>query len=85
MLIRVRLPSGSSIPMGADVYADGDEPVAMVGQGNQIYLRAEKSAGQLLVKWGDSAAERCTLDYATTPASAHSPVAGITMLERTCR
>ncbi|WP_145483845.1 fimbria/pilus outer membrane usher protein [Yersinia rohdei] len=72
LLINVKLADGSQLPMGAVVYnagqkADGDnnqhQEVGMVGQGSQAYLRAEKLRGTLMLVWGESANERCQLDY----------------------
>lgn len=56
-------PSGGALPLGANVYDEGNAVVGLVGQGNQIYARALKQRGVLRVKWGESAGAQCTLRY----------------------
>lgn len=81
MLIHAILREGARIPMGADVTDENGETIAMVGQGNQIYLRTEQPKGRLIVQWGKG--ERCLLEYSINDPS-KSQSAGITMLKQTC-
>ncbi|HEY3592093.1 MAG TPA: fimbria/pilus outer membrane usher protein [Buttiauxella sp.] len=58
----INRPEGN-VPLGANVHDSHNAIVGLVGQGNQIYARAATTKGKLLVKWGESAAEQCTLNY----------------------
>ena len=59
----IRLISGHPLPLGATVFNSKQAAIGLVGQGNQIYARAAETRGKLFVKWGDSAAEQCTIQY----------------------
>ncbi|CNL02586.1 fimbria/pilus outer membrane usher protein [Yersinia aldovae] len=70
VLITVKLADGSQLPMGTVVYsykngsnADKGSEIGMVGQGSQAYLRTPETNGTLLLVWGESANERCQLNY----------------------
>jgi outer membrane usher protein len=63
LLIKLPGSSASGLPLGSNVYDSNNAVVGLVGQGNQIYARAAGKQGQLRVKWGESAAEQCTLNY----------------------
>lgn len=63
VLIATHLPDGDTVPMGTDVLDAKGTSVGMVGQAGQAYLRAATLKGRLTLKWGDSNAERCHLDY----------------------
>ncbi|MGV8604716.1 FimD/PapC C-terminal domain-containing protein, partial [Pseudomonas aeruginosa] len=54
---------GSVLPLGAVVVDDGGAASGMVGQGGQVYARAENQRGRLLVQWGTARKERCELPY----------------------
>ncbi len=51
------------LPLGAVVVDDGGAAIGMVGQGGQVYARAENQRGRLLVQWGTARKERCELPY----------------------
>ncbi|TQI81245.1 outer membrane usher protein [Serratia fonticola] len=63
LLIKLSNAAGDSLPLGSNVYDSNNTVVGLVGQGNQIYARASGKQGKLRVKWGESAAEQCTLNY----------------------
>ncbi|HFV9295600.1 TPA: fimbria/pilus outer membrane usher protein [Serratia fonticola] len=63
LLIKLLGTPNGSLPLGSNVYGSNDAVVGLVGQGNQIYARAAGKQGKLRVKWGESAAEQCTLNY----------------------
>lgn len=63
LLIKLHEGPENGVPLGANVYDDKNAVVGLVGQSNQIYARASGKHGKLLVKWGESAAEQCTLNY----------------------
>ncbi|MHA7847495.1 fimbria/pilus outer membrane usher protein [Serratia sp. D1N4] len=63
LLIKVRDEQNGGLPLGSNVYDSNNTVIGLVGQGNQIYARASGMQGQLLVKWGDSASDQCTLNY----------------------
>ncbi|WP_337264000.1 MULTISPECIES: fimbria/pilus outer membrane usher protein [unclassified Serratia (in: enterobacteria)] len=63
LLIKVRDEPNGGLPLGSNVYDSNNTVVGLVGQGNQVYVRASGMQGQLQVKWGDSANEQCLLSY----------------------
>ncbi|HEJ9058999.1 TPA: fimbrial biogenesis outer membrane usher protein [Serratia fonticola] len=63
LLIKLLGTPNGSLPLGSNVYDSNDAVVGLVGQGNQIYARTSGKQGKLRVKWGESAAEQCTLNY----------------------
>ncbi|WP_129374305.1 fimbria/pilus outer membrane usher protein [Pseudomonas aeruginosa] len=63
LLIQARREDGSVLPLGAVVVDDGGAAIGMVGQGGQVYARAENQRGRLLVQWGTARKERCELPY----------------------
>ncbi|WP_312078495.1 fimbria/pilus outer membrane usher protein [Leclercia sp.] len=63
LLIRTRFKDGQPVPLGADVLDEKGDIVGMAGQGGQIYVRAEKTEGELVVRWGDDAEDKCRMPY----------------------
>lgn len=63
LLIKLIPGANGNLPLGANVYDSKNDVIGLVGQGNQVYARANNKQGSLKVKWGDSAAEQCTLNY----------------------
>ncbi|MNM82698.1 putative outer membrane usher protein ElfC precursor [compost metagenome] len=63
LLIRGRQADGSPLPLGANVLDGTGANIGMVGQGGQVYARAEAERGKLTVQWGESAGEQCQLPY----------------------
>ncbi|MFU0886400.1 fimbria/pilus outer membrane usher protein [Kluyvera sichuanensis] len=63
LLIQSRFSDGQPVPLGADVFTEEGENVGMVGQGGQIYVRAEKTEGILVVQWGDDSDDSCRVPY----------------------
>lgn len=63
LLINTRMPEGSPIPLGADVFDKNGSNIGIVGQGGQIYIRTDVDKSTLKVKWGNSEDEQCVLAY----------------------
>lgn len=63
LLIRAQLPDGSPLPLGADVLDARGVNIGMVGQGGQVYARAEGEKGRLQVQWGEHPGDSCQLPY----------------------
>ncbi|WP_207883997.1 fimbria/pilus outer membrane usher protein [Pseudomonas sp. 30_B] len=63
LLIQAQLSDGSSLPLGADVLDSQGVTIGMVGQGGQVYARAEGEKGQLRVHWGERPEDSCQLPY----------------------
>lgn len=63
VLISTKRQGNQPLPLGANVYNQKGVIVGMVGQGSQVYARAEGNKGSLMVKWGEAADEQCTIDY----------------------
>ena len=51
------------LPLGADVLDGNGVNIGMVGQGGQVYARAEGEQGRLRVQWGERAEDSCLLPY----------------------
>ncbi|RTF80433.1 fimbrial biogenesis outer membrane usher protein [Serratia marcescens] len=73
LLITAQRPDNAPIPMGANVLDAAGNSVGMVGQANQVYLRSDRSAGELTLNWGDAPGQQCTLHY-RLPAPEDSPI-----------
>lgn len=54
---------GADIPFGADVMDSNGNSIGLMGQGNQIYVRLNKTSGTLKVAWGYQNAESCHIKY----------------------
>lgn len=63
LLIKLINKPVGGLPLGTNVYDSSNAVVGLVGQGNQIYARAPKKQGKLLIKWGESSSEQCILSY----------------------
>ncbi|MEX5330174.1 fimbria/pilus outer membrane usher protein [Pseudomonas paraeruginosa] len=63
LLIQAQLPDGGALPLGADVLDRRGVTIGMVGQGGQVYARAEGDQGRLRVQWGERPEDACLLDY----------------------
>lgn len=74
LLIRARLADGQAVPLGTEVYDDTGSIVGMVGQGSQVYVRAEQPRGRLTLKWGDHDSEQCGLPYDTAGQDLDQPL-----------
>lgn len=64
-ILRARLPDGTPVPFGAEVFnADGD-PMGIVAQGGRVLVRGLKTdSGTLSARWSGSAGTACALHYA---------------------
>lgn len=58
---------GQPVPFGAEVLDSAGNSVGAVGQGGQIYARVSEPQGELRVKWGEGAADRCAVRYQLMP------------------
>lgn len=63
LLIQAQMPDGSPLPLGADVLDSHGANIGMVGQGGQVYARADGDKGQLRVQWGERTEDACLLPY----------------------
>jgi outer membrane usher protein len=69
VLIEAKADDGKPLPFSATVTDKTGRAVGLVGQGSRIEAQLESDSGQLTVKWGDEAAEQCTLAYHLPPAA----------------
>ncbi|WP_459207584.1 fimbria/pilus outer membrane usher protein [Pseudomonas sp. MLB6B] len=83
LLIQARLGDGSPLPLGAEVFDDQGVNVGMVGQGSQVYARAQGDQGQLDVRWGERREDGCRLAYDLT-AQASSAQQALRRLRAIC-
>ena len=63
LLIKARQSDGSLLPLGAAVRDDKGVTIGVVGQGGQLYARANGNKGLLTVQWGDTPTQTCRLPY----------------------
>lgn len=67
LLIKINMPNHITIPLGTEVKNSKDVVVGMIGQNNQIYLRAEKLKDKIHLSWGTTPSDSCTFNYDATP------------------
>ncbi|PXW44361.1 outer membrane usher protein [Klebsiella oxytoca] len=67
LLITALRTDGGDVPFGADVLDSKGNSIGSVGQMGQIYARVEQQRDTLTVKWGNSAVQRCQVNYLLTP------------------
>ncbi len=84
VLMTLTRANGELVPFGAIVGVNnGDkENSSIVGDGGQVYLSGMSDSGTLTVKWGDSAAQSCQVNYRLPEQSATS---GIQLINGDCR
>jgi outer membrane usher protein len=63
LIVRARRADGSVVPLGAIVGDELGAIIGMVGQAGLIYARSPKPAGQLSVRWTETAEGSCTVSY----------------------
>ena len=63
LIVRARRADGSVVPLGAIVGDELGAVIGMVGQAGLIYARSPKPAGQLSVRWTETAEGSCTVSY----------------------
>ena len=71
ILIEGRLVGGGPLPFAADVYDEQNQQIGAVGQAGRLEARVTQAQGQLTVKWGEGADQRCVLPYAVPADSDH--------------
>lgn len=86
LLIQAQLADGSALPLGANVLDSQGVNIGMVGQGGQVYARAEGDKGRLRVQWSERPGDACLLDYDldTGPRQAIEPGQAVIRLQGTC-
>ncbi|WP_272539673.1 fimbria/pilus outer membrane usher protein [Providencia sp. PROV197] len=68
LLIKVNTPNHTLIPLGTEVKNSENISIGMVGQNNQIYLRAKKLKDKIYLSWGgDKSSEHCDVSYDASP------------------
>ncbi|MGL4206302.1 MAG: fimbria/pilus outer membrane usher protein, partial [Aeromonadaceae bacterium] len=63
LLLDTRLTNGQSAPFGAQVLDHDGHEIGSVGQGGQLYARVSQKTGNLTVRWGKQADQRCQISY----------------------
>lgn len=63
VLLQAKRSDGKSIPVGAEVQDNKGQYLAMVGQGDLIFVRGLAPQGHLTVKWGQEAGQSCSMQY----------------------
>ncbi|MDD2046025.1 fimbria/pilus outer membrane usher protein [Pseudomonas putida] len=62
-VIDARLADGGALPFAAQVLDESGDELGMVGQGSRLHVRGVNQQGRLQVRWGDSAQQKCLLNY----------------------
>lgn len=70
LLIQASLPGGGAIALGADVLDEQGTIIGMVGQGGQVYARAQADSGHLQVRWGAGPDQACLLPFDVNSSNA---------------
>lgn len=83
LLVRASMADGTSLPLGADVVDENGTAIGLVGQGGQVYARAEADKGKLHVRWGDRVEDGCWLPYDLTLQAARTGH-GLVLLDGVC-
>jgi len=78
VLIQSRFQSGEFIPFGATVRDEKNEILGIVGQNGQMYIRTNQVQGILTVVWGDSAQEKCHVNYRIPNQLEEQPIIRLT-------
>ncbi|MBC3380029.1 fimbrial biogenesis outer membrane usher protein [Serratia fonticola] len=63
VMLQATRTDGKPIPLGSEVLDNKGNYLAMVGQGDLIFVRGLLPQGQLLVKWGPGETQHCSLQY----------------------
>ncbi|WP_084455120.1 fimbria/pilus outer membrane usher protein [Comamonas composti] len=85
VLLRASLSDGKPVPFGAQVLDADAQNVGTVAQAGRIVLRGVRSdTATLQVKWGEAAAENCSLSYAL-PEESKQDKQLWTNMEAVCR
>ncbi|WP_025122010.1 MULTISPECIES: fimbria/pilus outer membrane usher protein, partial [unclassified Serratia (in: enterobacteria)] len=63
VMLQATRTDGKPIPLGAEVLGNKGQYLAMVGQGDLIFVRGLDPQGRLVVKWGPDTNQRCSLLY----------------------
>jgi len=84
VLMTLTRANGEPVPFGATAGVNnGDkENSSIVGDGGQVYLSGMSDSGTLTVKWGNSAAQSCQVNYRLPEQPATS---GIQLINGDCR
>ncbi|HCR1547987.1 TPA: fimbrial biogenesis outer membrane usher protein [Pseudomonas aeruginosa] len=86
LLIQAQLADGGALPLGADVLDSQGVTIGMVGQGGQVYARAEGDKGRLRVQWSERPGDACLLSYDldSGPRQDLAPGQAVIRLQGTC-
>ncbi|WP_392566614.1 fimbria/pilus outer membrane usher protein [Utexia brackfieldae] len=83
VLITAIRPDGMAmLPMGAEVFNSDNHSIGMVGQGGQIYVRANQLKDTLTIQWGNTTDEQCKLTYDLDGQDLKQP---LILLKATCQ
>jgi outer membrane usher protein len=63
VVIRLRRPTGETVPFGADVLDPMGSNVGTVSQGSRAMFYSKAPTGDLVVKWGEGIGQSCKVRY----------------------
>lgn len=62
VIVTLHKPDGSSLPVGSNISAEGNDGLSMVGQGSRVLVRGMEGA-PLLASWGQGKDKQCRFSY----------------------
>ncbi|QQC66566.1 fimbrial biogenesis outer membrane usher protein [Paraburkholderia ginsengisoli] len=84
-ILTIRKPDGTPMQFGAEVSGEQGQGIGTVAQGGRVIARGLRNdTGKLLVNWGESADEQCSVDY-SLPKMDRKMSARYSMVELVCR
>ena len=85
VLIHLTRPNEGVIPIGSQVLDEAGEVVGMVGQEQQLYLRANEALSMLQVQWGNATEQSCRFLLDLSAARSGSPaVSHLRLVDAVC-
>jgi outer membrane usher protein len=77
VVMRVRRLGGDVVPFGADVLDAQGNNVGTVSQGSRAMFYSKQTGGDLTLKWGEGATQRCKLRYSLPETVKDKPAATV--------
>ncbi len=63
LILNVTDERGQPVPFGSKVYASDEREVGMIGPGGEGFVTGAGDRGQLVVRWGKRADQRCDIQF----------------------
>lgn len=70
VVVKALRESGKPLPFAAQVFDEQGSEVGVIGQASKAFVRGIADQGTLIVKWSETAADRCYIHYRLPPQAA---------------